>query len=148
MKILCLCTGNTCRSPMLEALLRARLDRDGRTGHRVESAGTGALAGQSASASAQAAMRARGLDLSPHRARAASELALDSFDLVLAMSSAHAAFARAHGVPAGKLAVVNAEGGGVPDPFGGSLADYEACAQVLERAAAQVSAQLAPTAQA
>jgi tRNAThr (cytosine32-N3)-methyltransferase len=129
MRILCVCSGNTCRSPMLAALLRARL------GARavVESAGTGAATGDAASDGAVRAMRRRGLSLAEHRSRPLSAVDLASVDWVLTMSARHSAAVLAAGVPAAKVRVVNADQDGVPDPFGGSDGDYEACAQVLER---------------
>ncbi len=128
--ILCVCSGNTCRSPMLQTLLQKSL----RTA-TITSAGTSALNGQPASTGAQAAMTRRGLSLNEHRSRAVSELDLAVFDRILCMTSAHAAYIRSRGVPAARIAVVNAEHGGVPDPFGGDDAEYETCARVLEHAA-------------
>ena len=145
MRILCLCSGNTCRSPMLMALLRAELARAGRSGDVVESAGTGAYDGDPASEGALRAMARRGLDLLGHRSRNVAGLDLARFDRVLAMTSSHAAYARGHGAPAERLAVANAEGGGIPDPFGGADADYERCAAVLETVAQQVVAELPKT---
>jgi tRNAThr (cytosine32-N3)-methyltransferase len=134
MKILCVCTGNTCRSPMLAALLRAELPRTHpQQTWEVESAGTAAGDGMPASPEAVACMAEIGLDISGHRSRHVDTLDLASFDRVLCMTSAHAASVRSRGVPAANLEVVNALGGGVPDPFGGSARDYAACAQVLAR---------------
>ena len=138
MRILCVCTGNTCRSPMLAALLRARLAASGRSGITVESAGTGAADGEPASVGAGRAMARRGIDLTDHASRHLDTVDLSGIDLVLCMSSAHAAAVRAHGVPPQAIRVVNAEHGGVPDPFGGDDRAYEACALVLESAARQV----------
>jgi hypothetical protein len=61
---------------------------------------------------------------------------------VLAMTSSHAAYARSHGVPAERLAVANAEAGGIPDPYGGADPDYERCAVLLEAVARQAVAEL------
>lgn len=137
-RILCVCTGNTCRSPMLMALLAARLG----AGHRVESAGSAAAEGEPASPGAVAAMHRRGLDLSAHRSRGLERLDLPGFDRVLCMTSAHAAALRSRGVPASRLEVVAAGQGGVPDPFGGGEDDYEACARVLEAEADSFAAGL------
>jgi len=134
MKILCVCTGNTCRSPMLAAMLRAELARTHAQGQlTVESAGTAAGDGMPASPEAVACMAELGLDLTTHRSRHVDALDLASFDRVLCMTSAHAAYVRSRGVPAASLEVVNADGGGVPDPYGGSPRDYAACVQVLAR---------------
>ncbi|GEM_PF-512513 len=134
MKILCVCTGNTCRSPMLAALLLREITRrhPGRT-IVVESAGTGAGTDQPASAETIACMAEEGLDLTRHRSRQLDNLDLAAFDRVLCMTSGHAAYVRSRGVPAARLEVVDALHGGVPDPFGGSRADYQACAAVLGR---------------
>jgi protein-tyrosine-phosphatase len=143
MKLLCLCTGNTCRSPMLATLLRSALDRRGLRGITVESAGTGATNGEPASAEAVACLASQGLDLGRHRSRHVSTVDLGSYDRILCMTSSHAAFVRSSGVPPERIFVVNAERGGVPDPYGGSAADYELCCHVLERAAATLAAELA-----
>jgi protein-tyrosine-phosphatase len=134
MKILCVCTGNTCRSPMLAALLRRELARThAQEQLTVESAGTGASVGMPASAEAVACMAELGLDISDHRSRHVDLLDLAPYDRILCMTSGHAAYVRGRGVPAARLEVVNAYGGGVPDPFGGSPRDYAECAQVLAR---------------
>ncbi len=132
MKVLCVCTGNTCRSPMLMALLRAALKRQGRQDVQVESAGVAATDGESASPHACTCMARRGLDLTGHRSRHVGSCDLTSYDCFLCMSDRHAASLHALGIPATRTEVVNAGRGGVPDPFGGGLDDYEACAQALE----------------
>jgi protein-tyrosine-phosphatase len=132
MEYLAVCTGNTCRSPMLAALLRQRLAAAGLR-DRVTSAGTGAASGEPASAGAIREMAKRGIDLAGHRSANVRALDLAGFDRVLCMSSSHAAYLRSLGVPPGHLEVVNAEGGGVPDPYGGDAAEYAACAEVLAR---------------
>ncbi|HRI16518.1 MAG TPA: protein-tyrosine-phosphatase, partial [Verrucomicrobiota bacterium] len=63
--LLFVCTGNTCRSPMAEALARRALAN--RPGWRVYSAGLGAVNGQPPSPHAVRAMRMLGLDISGHR---------------------------------------------------------------------------------
>jgi protein-tyrosine phosphatase len=146
MRVLCVCTGNTCRSPMLGALLAAELGRRARGDIAVETAGTGAAVGQPASEGAVKAMARRSLDLSTHLSRSLAGLEIGAFDRFLCMTSGHAAYVRSLGVPAAKIEVVNAEHGGVPDPFGGSDADYEAAARVLERYAGEVATRLAAVA--
>lgn len=141
MRILCVCTGNTCRSPMLAVLLDAALRRRG-VQAIVEGAGTAADPGSPASAGAIAAMTRRGLDLSGHRSRALASLDLAAYDRFYAVSSRHAACIRGLGVPPGRIAVVAADSGGVPDPWGGDDAAYEKTAQSLEAEADRLAGEL------
>jgi protein-tyrosine phosphatase len=141
-RILCVCTGNTCRSPMLMALLARALERRGLVA-TVESAGTAAGMGDPASHGAITAMATRGIDLAGHRSRPLERLPLAAYDRIYAMTSRHAAVVRQLGIPAARLAVVAADAGGVPDPFGGDETVYEACARVLEAEAARIAGELA-----
>ena len=88
-KILMVCTGNLCRSPMAEALMRAALSAHGCRGFEVSSAGTWAGAGSPATSEAVAAVRARAGDLSSHRSTPLTREALADADLVVAMTSVH-----------------------------------------------------------
>ena len=85
--ILVVCTGNTCRSPMAEALLRDELAKLG-IDARVHSAGTLAWRG-GASGGAQAAMADRAIDLSAHRSRRLEAGMVADADLVLGMTRTH-----------------------------------------------------------
>lgn len=87
--ILTVCTGNICRSPQAEVLLRARLrDLD----VRVHSAGTRALVDREMDPTAQELALQHGAspdDVAAHRARWLQEPLADDADLVLAMSREH-----------------------------------------------------------
>ncbi len=85
-RVTVICTGNICRSPMAEAVLRDSLKRS--NAHcEVQSAGIGALVGHPADAEAVKLMEERGLDLSAHRAtQLTGRKGLDS-DLILVMDA-------------------------------------------------------------
>jgi protein-tyrosine phosphatase len=85
-RVLILCTGNICRSPMAEALLRASMAAS-HPSFVVESAGLAAMAGHPADPQAVALLAERGLDLSSHRARQLSPAMLARSDLVLVMDA-------------------------------------------------------------
>lgn len=90
-RILILCVGNICRSPMAEALTRAALV--GRAHPPlVHSAGVAALPGAPADPLAQSLLAARGLDLSVHRARALEPRMVRDADLILVMEEAQRRF--------------------------------------------------------
>ncbi|MEZ5243503.1 MAG: hypothetical protein R2707_00280 [Acidimicrobiales bacterium] len=87
-RVLTLCTGNTCRSPMAEVILAARFAEFG-IDAAVASAGTLGWGERSATPHAVAVMEELGLDLSGHRSRRIEPAHLD-VDLVIAMTRDHA----------------------------------------------------------
>ena len=84
------CTGNVCRSPMAEYLLRDRLGPE--ADWEVCSAGTSAGHGMQASDSAVETLREKGLDLSPHRSRPLSRELVDAASLIVVMTAGHRDF--------------------------------------------------------
>ncbi len=89
MKIVFVCTGNICRSPMGEAMLRHELAARGCDGIEVSSCGTWGVADQPATPHAVTTLGARGIDLETHRARALDAAEIAAADLVIAMTSVH-----------------------------------------------------------
>lgn len=83
------CTGNLCRSPMAEGLLRAELAARGCSDIEVTSAGTWAGFGYPATPEAVNTVRARGADISAHRSRPLSSDDLKAAELIVAMTSVH-----------------------------------------------------------
>ncbi len=80
-RILVVCTGNICRSPVAEAMLRRALPQ-----REISSAGLGALVGHGVEPTARELAEADGLDASNHRARQLTAEMLQAADLVLVMS--------------------------------------------------------------
>src|ERR671939_243844 len=91
MNLLFVCTGNTCRSPMAEVLMREALTARGVDSVTVSSAGTGAWDGAPASEGAYLVGLEHGLDLSGHRARLLTRDIARGADLILVMSGHHLA---------------------------------------------------------
>jgi protein-tyrosine phosphatase len=88
--ILVVCSGNICRSPVAEGLLRRALDR--RFGERaptVSSAGTIAMDGNAVSGGSVLAAGERGVDIATHRARLLTASLISGADLCLCMAAEH-----------------------------------------------------------
>ena len=137
MKILFVCTGNTCRSPMAEAMMRRMLEERGVGEIEVTSAGTGAYDGAPASEGAYLVGLENGLDLSTHRARRLTREMIAQSDLILTMSPQHRD--RALDLGGGDRAFLlgtyagrQGEDAAVNDPFGAELDEYRTTFKELE----------------
>lgn len=136
MRILCVCTGNICRSPMLEELLRQELNTRGMTEHTVSSAGTGTYDGAPASEHAVTAMKELGYDITAHRSRQLTSEIVENTDVFVALSPEHGVtLAFQHGADPEKILIV---GAGIPDPYGRNLATYRTCLSLLVEAMPQL----------
>ncbi len=140
--VLLVCTGNTCRSPMAQVMFEGRVaetlqcdvtDLPDR-GVMVISAGVSAAAGMPASEPAVEAMRARGLDLSNHESRPVSDSLVRFADLILTMTLGHReAILDRWPDATDRIQLVCRDGRDVVDPVGGDVAEYERCADQIER---------------
>lgn len=136
MRLLFVCTGNTCRSALAEALARREAIERGLGDVEVASAGTSAWDGAPASDGALLVALERGLDLSAHRAQQLTRELVQSHDVVLAMGPHHVERAEALGGE-GRTHLLTTFAGGtgraINDPFGGDLEQYRETLVELQR---------------
>jgi protein-tyrosine phosphatase len=127
--ILIICTANICRSPVVEVLLRNRLQELGLTDWNVSSAGTWAEYGSRPSEFSAQLMAEQGFDISNHRSRIINEALLAESDLVLCMELGHVEALRAEFRKYGSKIYLLSEMSGrrinVKDPYGGPREEYE-----------------------
>jgi protein-tyrosine phosphatase len=133
--VLFVCTGNICRSPTAEAVLKDLATKTG-VELRVESAGIGDWhVGQPPDERAQHHAKTRGYDLSAQRARQVRKRDFEEFDLIVAMDRGHLEILQDHCPPQhrGKLRML-VKGRDVPDPYYGGPEGFEQVLDMVEAA--------------
>jgi protein arginine phosphatase len=136
-RILLVCTGNICRSPLGEALMRRALVERGVDDADVSSAGTGAWDGAPASEGAYLVALEHSLDLSSHRAQLLTRDLVEGAQVVFTMARHHRARVDELGGEGkvfvlGEFAGRTGDDAEVSDPFGGDLEVYRATFDELE----------------
>jgi protein-tyrosine phosphatase len=146
MKVLVVCTGNICRSPTGEGVLRKMAAARGLSGRIVvASAGTHDYhVGECPDHRSMDHARRRGYDLSAQRAMQVSRAHFDEFDYILAMDRGHLRMLSAMAPAKGKARVglfLDAserwKGEEVPDPYYGGVEGFEQVLDMVEEAAAR-----------
>lgn len=147
LKILFVCSGNTCRSSMAEAIAKKKIKEmnpngDGGEKIKVMSAGTGAFPGSPASPQAVEVLKRKDIDLSDHKSQRISPDMLDKADFIFTMTviqKQQVLFMN----PAAKGKTFTLKEFAYPDslddlniadPYGGDVDCYEKCAEQLEAA--------------
>lgn len=134
-KLLFVCTGNTCRSPMAEVIFNSLAVQNG-LDWRAESAGIAAVGDRPASPNAVQAVAEIGLDLNMHRTRFLPAVDLNEYSLFVGLGEEHADILRSIGIPAELVRVLyrapNVDDPydlrmDIVDPYGGDLNDYRKC---------------------
>lgn len=116
-KVVFVCTGNTCRSPMAEGYLKFKKP----TGYEIISRGLAADGSPAATHSVNA-MLEKGIDITSHISRQMSYKDAETADVIVCMSSSHADLLEALGVDKLKIHIL-----GISDPFGSGIDLYRNC---------------------
>lgn len=122
-RIFVVCTGNTCRSPMAEGIIRKIVEEERIEGVSVKSAGLAAYYGDPPSDYAVEALREIGIDISGHRSRPVTREELAEADVIYVMTQQHKNVIL-DAMPEVKARIAVME---IADPFGLSLEHYQAC---------------------
>lgn len=134
--IVIVCTGNTCRSPMAETLLREQIRQKlgSEDTVRVLSAGVAAGSGSGASPQAVEVMGGRGLDLTGHSSRPLDDAVMNVADLILTMTRGHRdAILAAWPTMADRVHTLRRDGGDITDPVGMPVEVYQKCSDQIDQ---------------
>jgi len=133
-KILIVCLGNICRSPMAEGIFQHWLSSQN-SEVIVSSAGLSAVVGNSATHTAQSLLKDRQIDISNHKARQLTERMVREADLILVMEDEQKKqIETQYSYALGKVFLLGKWGNfEVPDPYAGPVSDYEHALELIDQ---------------
>ena len=134
-KILFVCTGNTCRSPMAEVMLKQKIKWSGIKGYKVSSCGLSATEGTPMSDNSKKALKQLGLRLLLFKSRQITQEIVASNDLIVCMTSSHKNAIKNHFLVSENQKVVSARElicSEIIDPYGQSVNAYIECSHQIE----------------
>lgn len=135
------CTGNTCRSPMGEAIFKklvaekigSSIDELADVGITIVSAGIAAGPGAPAAMQSITVMQEFGMDISDHQSRPVTARLANYADLVLTMTNGHRnAIVSQWPTLESRVRTIRHDGGDISDPIGSPIPVYQACAEQIE----------------
>jgi protein-tyrosine-phosphatase len=145
--ILFVCSGNSCRSPLAEGLLRMKIPSRLQDEVVIKSAGTLGIEGSPAARYSVQIVQEMGGDISGHRSQGVTEALMAEADLVLAMAAEHLEYLRRE-YPQYRENIFllkrfaraadetgehdDPDGDDIFDPLGSSIETYRACAEIID----------------